>query len=168
MVAFVPLLLLAASTRVDLVNDVYHIPPREWRYVELGLKQNPALVSAHFEGIGGPRDVRLALMRRDDLEHLRAGLPHGVIAETTPGGNGDLHSYVPATGDYVVVVDNLSDTAARLHLRISLDFLAPPGPEARLLSPQRRWTVIAISFAVFFGIVTFSARRLLRSIRRQS
>jgi hypothetical protein len=166
MVAFVPLLLLAASTRVELVDDIYHIPPREWRYVELGLKQNPALVSAHFEAMGGPHDVRLALMRRDDLEHLRGGLPHGVIAETTPGPNGDLHSYVPAAGDYVVVVDNLSDAAAKLHLRISLDFAAPRGPEARLLSPQRQWTVIAISFAVFFGIVTFSARRLLRSIRR--
>jgi len=33
-------------------------------------------------------------------------------------------------------------------------------PEAAL-SPQRQLTVIAISFAVFFGIVTWSARRLL-------
>lgn len=166
MVAFVPLLLLAASTRVDLVNDVYHIPPREWRYVELGLKHDAALVSARFEGLGNPREVRLALMRRDDLEHLRNGLPHGVIAETTAGRTGELNSYVPATGNYVLVVDNLSDAVAKLHLRVSLDFTAPPGPEARQLSPERQLTVIAISFAVFFGIVTFSARRLLRSIRR--
>ncbi len=165
MVAFAPLLLLAVSTRVNLVNDVYHIPPREWRYVELGLKQNPALVSARFEGLGDPREVRLALMRRDDLEHLRNDLPHGVIAETTPGRNGDLHTYIPLAGDYVVVVDNLSDSTATLHLWISLDFAAGPVSQARQLSPVRRLTVIAITFFVFFGIVTFSARRLLQSIR---
>jgi hypothetical protein len=165
MVAFVPLLLLAVSTRVNLVNDVYQIPAREWRYVELGLKQNPALVSARFDA-GGRSDVRLALMRRDDLEHLRNGLPHGVIAETTPGRSGEMHSYIPTTGDYVLVVDNLSDSAASLHLWVSLDFAPPPLQGARELSTKRRLTVIGISFAVFFGIVTFSTRRLLRSIRR--
>ncbi len=166
MVAFVPLLLLAVSTRVNLVNDVYQIPAREWRYVELGLRQNPALVSARFDAAGGHSDVRLALMRRDDLEHLRNGLPHGIIAETTPGRSGEMHSYIPTPGDYVLVVDNLSDSAAGLHLWVSLDFAPPPLPGARELSTGRRLTVIGISFAVFFGIVTFSARRLLRSIRR--
>lgn len=166
MVASVALLLLAISTRVNLVNDVYHIPPREWRYVELGLKQNPALVSARFEGQGSLRDVRLALMRRDDLEHLRNGLPHGVIAETTAGRTGEFHSYVASAGDYVVVVDNLSDEPARLHLWIALDFAPQPRPMARQLSPTRQLTVIVVSFAIFFGIVTFSARRLLRSIKR--
>jgi len=165
MVAFIPLLLLAASTRVDLVNDVYHIPPREWRYVELGLRQNPALVSARVEGLSDSRSVRLALMRRDDLEHLRGGMPHGVLAETTPSRGGALNSYVSGAGDYVVVVDNLSDSAATVHLWISLDFAPPPMPEARRLSPARQLTVIVISFAAFFGIVTFSARRLLRSIK---
>lgn len=166
MVAFIPLLLLAATTRVDLVNDVYRIPAREWRYIELGLRQNPALVSAHVEGLGDSRSVRLALMRRDDLEHLRGGLPHGVLAETTPSHRGALNSYVSGAGDYVVVVDNLSDIAATVHLSISLDFAPRPMPEAQRLSPGRQLTVIVISFAAFFGIVTFSARRLLRSIKR--
>jgi hypothetical protein len=159
-------LLVAASTSVDLVNDVYDIPAHEWRYVELGLKQNPALVSARFENMGSRREARLALLRRADLEHLRSSLPHGVIAETTPGTSGELRSPVPALGDYVVVVDNLSDQTVKIHLWISLDFAAPPRTEARQLSFERRLAVIFISFAVFFAIVAFSAHRLLRSITR--
>jgi len=34
------------------------------------------------------------------------------------------------------------------------------------LSPRRQLVVILLSFATFFGIVTWSARRLLRGIRR--
>ena len=34
------------------------------------------------------------------------------------------------------------------------------------LPPERRLVVILISFAVFFAIVTWSARRLLRLVRR--
>jgi hypothetical protein len=49
---------------------------------------------------------------------------------------------------------------------VVLDFGARPGPQVTRLSPQRQFTVILISFAVFFGIVTYSARRLLRGIRR--
>jgi hypothetical protein len=165
MIPFLPLLLLAASTRVDLVDEVYSIPPNEWRYVELGLKQQPALVSAAFSAGSERREVRLALMRRDDLERLRNGLPHGVITVSEAASSGSLSYYLSGGGDYVVVVDNMESLPANVHLRIWLDF---SGHEigVRRLSPERQMTVIAISFAVFFGIVTFSARRLLRNIKR--
>jgi hypothetical protein len=34
------------------------------------------------------------------------------------------------------------------------------------LSPARQLTIIVITFAVFFAIVSYSARRLLHGIRR--
>jgi hypothetical protein len=52
-----------------------------------------------------------------------------------------------------------------VHIRVWLDF-ARRGPVVTQLSPERQLTVIAISFLVFFGIVTYSARRLLRTMRR--
>ena len=165
MIGFLPLLLLAASTRVDLVNEVYAIPPNEWRYVELGLKQRPGFVSASFEAGSESRAIRLALMRRDDLERLRNGLPHGFIEVSQVGSAGLVTSYLSGVGDYVVVVDNLGESPASVHLRISIDF-GNRGTSVTRLSPERQLTVVAISFAVFFGIVTFSARRLLRNIRR--
>jgi hypothetical protein len=158
--------MLAAVTRVDLVDEVYRIPSGEWRYVELGLNQKPALVSSSYEVKSGSRQVRLALLRRADLERLREGLPHGVIEETPSGRLGALTPRVRGPGDFVMVVDNRGESPSSVHLRISLDFGVRPGPEVTRLSPRRQLAVILISFAVFFGIVTWSARRLLRGIQR--
>jgi hypothetical protein len=166
MIAFAWILLMAASSTVDLVDEVYQVPADEWRYVELGLNQRPALVTARFEVESGSRQVRLALMRRGDLERLRAGLPHGVIDSTEAAALGSLTPQVRGPGDYVLVVSNQGETPASVHLRVSLDFAPRRGPEVTRLSPQRQLTVILISFAVFFGIVTWSARLLLRGIQR--
>jgi hypothetical protein len=169
MIAFALIVMLAASNAshvVDVVDEVYQIPANEWRYVELGLNQKPAFVHAHFAVESGPAQVRLAMMRREDVERLRAGLPHGVIEETAVGASGSFPPHVRGPGDYVVVVDNRANAPSSVRMRISLDFDVHPGHEVTRLSPQRQLTVILLSFATFFGIVTWSARRLLRGIRR--
>ncbi len=166
MLAFAWIWILAASTRVDLVNEVYRIPPKEWRYVELGLNQRPARVSARYEVETGSREVLVALMRREDLDHLREGLPHGVIDETQTAADGSLVSRVHGPGEYVLVVDNRGEAASSVHLWVSLDFGIGRGPEVMRLPRDRQFTVILISFVVFFGIVTWSAHRLLRNIQR--
>ena len=168
MIALLWMFALAAVTRVELVNEVYPIPADEWRYVELGLKQQAATVMATYQVNGGSEQVRLALMRRDDLEHLRQGLPHGVMAVTSPGRSGALECQARPPGDYVIVVDNQmgGGKPASVHLRVWLDFGAHDVPDISRLSPERRRTVILISFAAFFGIVTWSARKLLRGVRR--
>jgi len=172
MTAFAWILLLAASTSVDLVDEVYQIPANEWRYVELELKQKPALVSASYQVLSGWRQVRLALMRREDLERLREDQPHGVLDLTATGPSGRLDYQVHRPGVYAIVLDNesgplgLGGRATTVHLKVRLDFGETPGPEVTRLSPQRQLAVILVSFAVFFGIVTFSARRLLRTLKR--
>jgi len=164
MLAFACFLFLAAS-RVQLADEVYQIPASEWRYVELALKQQPATVIAHYEVTSGPPKLRLALLLRDDLEKLRAGAPHSVIDVTDESARGGLQYPVREPGDYVLVIDNQGREPASVHIRVWLDF-ARRGPVVTQLSPERQLTVIAISFLVFFGIVTYSARRLLRTMRR--
>jgi hypothetical protein len=161
------LILLAAATRLELVDEVLRIPAGDWRYVELGLKQQAAFVAADFEVQSGSQHVKIELMRHEDLERLRAGRPNGVMAATAPAASGRLLYHVRVPGDYVVVIDNRDGDGqeAVARLRVALDFGARPGPQVTRLSPQRQFTVILISFAVFFGIVTYSARRLLRGIR---
>jgi hypothetical protein len=166
MIAVAWILMLAASTVVGVVDEVYQIPANKWQYVPLGLNQKPALVHAHYTVESGPAQVRLALMRREDLERLRAELPHGVIEETELGASGSFTPRVRGPGDYVVVVDNEADAPASVRLQIWLDFGVRPGHEVTQLSPQRQLVVILLSFATFFGIVTWSARRLLRGIKR--
>ena len=162
------LILLAAATHVELVNEVLRVPPGEWRSVQLGLKQRPAMVAADFEVESGPAHVRLALMRREDMERLKGELPAGVMAMTAPASSGRLRYRVRVPGDYVVVIENRGGDArpVEARLRVALDFQMQSGPEVTRLSPGRQFAVILISFVVFFGIVSYSARRLLRGIRR--
>lgn len=164
----VAILLLAATTHVDLVDEVYRIPAGQWRYVELGLQQKPAFVAADFEVQSGSHQIRLALLRRDDLERLRAEEPAGVLAATNPGGSGKLRYQVRTPGEYALVLDNREDSehAAVAHLHVSLDFGRNSGPAVTRLTPFRQIIVVAFSFAVFFGIVGYSTRRLLRGIQR--
>jgi len=160
--------LLAASTSVELVDEVYQIAPAEWKYVEVNLRQNPALVAASLDEQAGSETVRLALMTRADLENLRADLPHGLLAVTPIAKSGALAFRVRQPGDYVLVVDNRASKtqSAAVHLRIALDFARPSGPEVTRLAPQRQLTVIVLAFAFFFGVVTYSARKLLRAAKR--
>jgi hypothetical protein len=165
--ALLALLLLAAATRVELVDEVYTIPPAEWRYVEVQLRQTPVAVNGSFQVLSQGAQVRVALLSRADLERLRADQPHGFLAATQPSSRGTLNYHLQRAGEYAVVVDNRAlHTPVRVHLRVSLDFSGRPEPGVRTLSPERRLAVILISFAVFFGIVTWSARKLLRAARQ--
>ena len=158
-------ILLLAASRVELVDEVYQIPANEWRYVELGLNQQPAFVAAAYEVNSGPSAVRLALLAAPDLEKLKAGAPHSVMDVTEEAGRGVLNHQVREPGDYVLVIDNQGNSPASVRLRVWLDF-ARRGPAVTQLSPTRQLAIVVISFAVFFGIVSFSARRLLKLVRR--
>lgn len=159
------LFLLAASTRVELVDEVYQIPPARWNYVPINLRQKPARIDASFE-MPSDGKVRLALMTQSDLERLRDEIPHGVLAVTFAGKSGSLAFRVRHPGDYALVVDNRDSThSAAVHLRIALDFAPASGPEVTLLAPGRQLIVILLSFLFFFGVVTYSARRLLAARR---
>jgi hypothetical protein len=164
---FAFLLLLAASTRGEIADEVCRIPAGRWRYVPVELRQAPARISASYEVEDGSARVRLALMQSEDLERLRDELPHGHIAATPPGRRGLLADRFDRRGDYVVVVDNREGSReATVHLRVWVDFGAGRGPEVTGLSPGRQLTVVALSLAVFAGIVTYSSRRLWRAVKR--
>jgi hypothetical protein len=165
MIAFAWMVLLAASTGSEVVDEVHRIPAGDWKFREIHL-QKSARISAGYQVLEGPGRVRLALMLREDLERMREDLP-GSIAVTGAGRSGYFVDSVSRRGEYVVVLDNQSGRqAATVHLRIWLDFAPGRGAEARVLSPRRQLTVVALSFAVFFGIVTFSAHRLWRVAKR--
>ena len=87
--------------------------------------------------------MSLALLRRDDLEKLRAGAPHSVMEVTPDAVQGSLDYQVPEPGDYVVVVDNMARAATSVHVRIWLDF-ARRGPTVTQLSPRRQLTVMFV------------------------
>ena len=159
-------LLAATSTTVELADELYRIPPRNWRYMELGLKQQPALVNARFEVDEGPPGVRMSLMTRRDLNRLNAGVPHDVLSVSAAGSSGRLLYHVSQPGDYVLVVENPGPAGVEVHLRVVLDFSGRHSLTVTQATPRRKAAVVGISLAVFLGIVTYSARRLRRTIGR--
>jgi len=159
-------ILLAATTGGELVDGIYQVPANDWKFVPVELHQEPARISASYDVLAGSGNVRLALMLREDLERMREDLP-GHIALTRPGRSGHLSDWARRRGDFVLVLDNRDESRpARVRLRVWLSFGAGPGPDVTELSPQRQLTIVSISFAVFFGIVTYSARRLWRAVKR--
>jgi len=159
---FAWLLLLAASPEVELVDQTFQIPANDWRFVDLGLRQRSALVTANFVVESGP-PVQLLLMEQADMERLNRAEAHSAVMATAVGPSGRLSVHPGKPGDYVVVIENRSGQAetSKVRLRVSVHFV-----EATQLSTERQLTVIAISFAVFFGIVTYSARRLWQAVKR--
>jgi hypothetical protein len=164
--ALLAMLILSSSSRVELVDEVFDIPGDDWRYVEVSLRQEPVRVSCAYEVVSPGGRIRVALMSHSDLQRLRNGEPHGFIAATPGGSTGSMSFLVRAPGKYAVLINNEPPGgAARVHLRVSLDFSGESEPTVRYLSPQRQLTVILIGFAIFFGIVFYSGRKLWRALK---
>jgi len=159
--SFLALVLLLASSRADLVDEAYQIPANDWRFVQLGLNQQSARVFAHYRADAGAKWIDLTLMRREELERMTKGNPYAALDATPQGAQGSLSYQVRDLGEYCFVMANHGNTPANVHLRVWLEFSG-----VTQLSPERQRNVILVSFAVFFAIVSFSARRLLKIVRR--
>ena len=157
------LLWLAANSQV-LLDEVFHVPAGEWRYVPVILKQPPVTVDCDFRVISGTGAVRVVLVNRDGLDTLRGG-------DREPLGSGgyrqqnQVSRLVNLPDEYAVVLENGGHGPVSVRLRVSLDFSARGRPRAQTLPPERRFAVIVISATVFLGIVFYSARKLLGVIR---
>jgi hypothetical protein len=161
MVPIAWIFLLALSNRVELVNEDFQIAPADWKWVPIVAKQHTAMLTADYRVLAGPGDVRLVLMRGEDINEM----PYGRLVQTEFARAGKLDHYLGDLGEYGLVVENRDSRApAQVHLNVSLDF-GSRATGVGTLSPRRQLSVIIISFAVFFGIVTWSAHRLLRAVR---
>jgi len=160
------LVLLAASTSVELADELYRVPPRNWRYMDMQVEQRPAMVNARFEVDEGPGRVRIELMTRGNLDRLRDGLPHPLLAASGAGSSGQLLFDLPQAGDYVLVVENRGATEALVHMRVLLDFSGRRSLSVTQTTPERRAVVVILSLAVFVAVVAYSARRLRRAMER--
>ncbi|MGI8991946.1 MAG: hypothetical protein ACR2I2_20500 [Bryobacteraceae bacterium] len=159
---------LANAPRAILTDDVYQIPAHEWRFVEFVLKQRPVAVECSFQVVSGGPGVRLELIAKGDLRQFLFSKPHESLASTGYETKGELRLPVQSPGEYAIVIASSPQARApaSVHLHLALDFSGSTGVTAGYLSPRRRWTVVAISFAAFFAIAIVSGRKLLRAVRR--
>ena len=165
---FALLLLFTATTRVELIpSQTIEVPAGDWGQFEIALPQRPAQVEAAFTVESGPERMRMALLRRDEVEQLREADSAGVLAMTGMARSGSLRYQVLDPGNYVIVLDNRAGSRpATVRVGVWLDFAGPGVPGVVQLSWGRRVAVVLISCALFFGVVIFSARRLRRVMGR--
>lgn len=166
---FALVLLAAAASRVEVIpSQTIQVSPGNWGQFPINLEQRPAGVDATFAVESGTDHMRMALLRREDLERLLNEEHTGVLASTEPGRTGSLHYQVRQPGEYVMVLDNRAERTRTATVRVNvwLDFAAPPAPGVTVLSPARRLAVVLISCVAFFGVVMFSARKLWLAVKR--
>jgi hypothetical protein len=161
------LLLAAANTPKPFVDeDQYRIQAGDMERVLLPLRQNPAVVSVSFSVEGGSDQVRVALVSQAEFDRVEgnpARLSEDALLAATPRGkSGSFTHRVSHKGDYLILLDNRPNQGdpAVVHMRVAWDY-----PKVTQLSPERQFTVIAISFLTFFAVVTYSARKLLKATR---
>jgi hypothetical protein len=161
------LLLLAASGPREIVDeDHYRIGAGDWQMIFVPLRQRPATVSASYSVQTGSEQVRIALVSQEDFERVQndpGRLQDDLLLAVTPRGkSGSFTHRVGHRDDYLILLDNRADkqNPANIRMRVAIDF-----PKVTQLSPERQFTVIAISFLTFFAVVTYSARKLLKATR---
>jgi hypothetical protein len=153
--------LLASS--VVLRDDTNSVAPQRWRYERFITRdQLPVDVDCSFRVVQGP-PVRVELVTEENLEALRRGLPHEFIATSTAGS---LRQEIGVPGTFAVVIINEDKSrAANVAMRLSLDFSTRALVVTGELSPDKKLIVVILSFGGFLGIVSLSARKLIRSMR---
>jgi hypothetical protein len=169
MPGLVLLFLLVVFRGVSVLDQTYQVPPDNWRYVDsnewqypgLEWKEGPAIVNADFTVESGP-PITMMLMDRANLDQLKHGELHEAAAGTTLAPNGRLGLRVASPRNYVLVLENRgSSQTTTVHVRVKIDSW-----DYTELTPERRLAVIALSFGVFFGIVTYSGAKLWRAFKR--
>ncbi|HTM52060.1 MAG TPA: hypothetical protein VL285_25370 [Bryobacteraceae bacterium] len=155
--------LLSVSGSRLVLDDTIEIPRAEWRYVDVEAKEAKAVINCEYQVVSENSPVRAVWIRRENLEEFRAGSHVNILAASPFGMEGRLRHVAPESGDYALVLE--SQAAARLRAKVKARVWLESAVQPRELAPGRRLSVILISAAVFFAMVSFSAFRIRASIR---
>lgn len=149
-------LLLAAG----LSAAPFRLEPGDNRYVPVKVSRVPTLVVGHYKVLSGGAGVHMEFMSEWSYRRFSRGRKYERIAESDPGPEGEIRQTLGETGWVYVVLLNDAHAAAAL---VDIDIHTELTPDARVLPPERRLTVILVSFGIFFGLVSWSGWRLWRA-----
>jgi hypothetical protein len=137
------------------------LEPGEYRWLPLAVKRVPIGMDCQFRVLNGGATVHMEVLAPREVRNFRKGREYSSMASAAAGRDGEIRIVIDEPGEYGVLVGNDEHAAPAT---VNLDVRTELNP-ARALSPQRRLTVIVISFAIFFGLATWSGWRLLRATR---
>ena len=159
--------LLAGAAASGQEGQPFRLQPGDFRWVPFTVRQTPAAVDCHFEVLEGNPTVHVELMPMSEFRLFDGGRDHETLAVTPDGRDGDFRRIIDMSGRYaVVVVNEKRGRPVTVSLQVRTTVNPAASDVARMLSPERRLTVILISFGFFFVTMTWSARRLIRGMRQ--
>jgi hypothetical protein len=154
------------ARRVLLFDEIVKVPRSQWRALTVSLKQRPARVEVEQQVLDTGAQVRVLLMTRADVDRFREGQSHRVLASTPYGRKGMLRHLVTRPGDYMVLLDNTSDSRSPAVVGLKVGLVYEPEHvsfDPRVLAPARRRAVVAVSLLGFALIAAWSGWRLWKS-----
>jgi hypothetical protein len=162
------LILAASANRLTLFDETVRLPRGQWRAINLALHQRPATVQCNFQVVRGRTPVRALIMTRHDVEQFRTGKPFRVMTMSEESTRGEFTYTVNRPGDYMVLIENSSRSAPVLaDLKVVLQFNGYASFEPRLLSPEKRRNVLAVSLGGLLILTALVAWRLRPAIQRR-
>ena len=165
------LLALALQPPAVLVDAVVQIPPSDWREFDFPIEQTPVDVKCTFDAKAEPGAVRVVFLSKYDLQQFARNLPYGFLRSSPEQSHGVLGVSIRQPGDYALLVINGSKslTPTQVHLQLESEPTKVANtPSVSYLSPRRRVITLLLSFFGFFVMVSWSAARLLKAMRRSN
>jgi hypothetical protein len=159
-------LILALFCAGALKGVPLSLGPGEYKWLPLTVKRIPTGVDCRFRVMQGGATVHMEILSAAEFRRFNRSRDYDALATAPDGHQGEIRRLMDEPGEFAVVVAN-DDRApeAMVDLEVSTDLNPSPESMARVLSPQRRLAVIVVSFAIFFGLITWSGWRLLRATR---
>jgi hypothetical protein len=166
---FLGILLLAAGAHaqvVEVVNQTYYVPAHEYRLVMAPITSLPATMIGSFR-VEQSTPIRVELIPRSALGEFVRGRNHEVLASVDGRSDGVFSHAIPKAGEYDVALVNDEDRAAKVRVRVFVEY--PREAEmGSYLSSARRITVIGVSLALFVGIGGWAGWGLIGAMRRSA
>jgi hypothetical protein len=169
MIALALFLLAAVSEPPPQPVQSFRLEAGDFRWIPFTVRQTPTGVDCRFDVVSGGATVHAELLPMSEFRLFDRGREHDTMAITPTAKSAEFRRIIDTRGQYAVVIVNekgAQPVTVSLHVETNVN---PSGADvARTLSPERRLTVIALSFAFFFITVSWSSRKLILAMRGRS
>ena len=160
-------LLLAGIGATEPSAQTFRLESGDFRWIPFTVRQTPTGVNCRFDVSDGDATVHAELLPMSEFRLFDRGREHDTLAVTPRARSAQFRRIIANRGQYAIVIVN-ERGAKPVTVSLSLETNLNPDTSdvAHTLSPERRLTVIALSFAFFIVSVTWSSRKLIVAMKR--
>jgi hypothetical protein len=143
----------------------FRLAPGDNRYIQVTVSHVPTLLDCNYRVLQGAASVHMEVMSDLNYRRFTRGRDYDPVAYTPDGAANEIRRVMDERGRFDVMLINTGSSPVMVEMEVRTDLDAGVESMARVLSPERRLTVILVSFGLFFGVVTWAGIRLLRATR---